>query len=131
MPALLPPFAQQSAKNKLQNRLNLINRTTLIIFFVLLSFAGAKLKKQYAKPLRRIGLRKNLPNILSPQKNIVPLHRVFKIAHLNATKYVVWKVILSKVRLLTLEGLEGRRFGQNRQVVCHRKRDGQKRDSGG
>ena len=30
MPALLPPSAQQSAKNKLQNRLNLINRTTLI-----------------------------------------------------------------------------------------------------
>ena len=29
MPALLPSFAQQSAKNKLQNRLNLINRTTL------------------------------------------------------------------------------------------------------
>ena len=26
---LLPPSAQQSAKNKLQNRLNLINRTTL------------------------------------------------------------------------------------------------------
>ena len=29
MPALLPSSAQQSAKNKLQNRLNLINRTTL------------------------------------------------------------------------------------------------------
>ena len=28
MPALLPSSAQQSAKNKLQNRLNLINRTT-------------------------------------------------------------------------------------------------------
>ena len=31
MPALLPSFAQQSAKNKLQNRLNLINRTTLMV----------------------------------------------------------------------------------------------------
>ena len=35
MPALLPSSAQQSAKNKLQNRLNLINRTTLIQFILL------------------------------------------------------------------------------------------------